>query len=185
MASFPAKEFLDTVAKATYLNIYRDKVVVDELDLKGSAPARVAFDQCWTWVRAQGAASERERHRWDHIPADPFSSDPGRAASVGGQAGRSRAKGSITGLFSSEDYPTSAAEKREEGTVGFRLSLGTDGRVSQCTILATSGFADLDAATCAILRRRARFSPATNATGEATSDTYDSTYTWKYDASSE
>jgi protein TonB len=67
--------------------------------------------------------------------------------------------------FSDQDYPASALRNREEGTVEFCVRIGQNGLVSDCTILSSSGFADLDAATCDITRARVRFVPAHDANG--------------------
>ncbi len=93
-----------------------------------------------------------------------------------------RAKGSLVGLFSSEDYPNSALSANEQGTTSVRLTIGTDGRVSGCEIAGSSGSSALDNATCNILRRRARFTPAVDSNGQPTSDTYSQRITWKVPA---
>ena len=45
------------------------------------------------------------------------------------------------------------------------LKLDEQGRVTDCSILRSSGFAVLDAASCNIMRRRARFDPSRDASG--------------------
>lgn len=67
-------------------------------------------------------------------------------------------------LITGEDYPASALRQHEEGSVGFMLDVGPDGRVHGCTITASASAA-LDSATCALMRRRARFSPAIDSNG--------------------
>ncbi|WP_395000998.1 energy transducer TonB [Sphingomonas sp.] len=93
-----------------------------------------------------------------------------------------RAKGSLIGLFSSEDYPNSALSANEQGTTAVQLTIGTDGRVSGCNITSSSGSSSLDNATCNILRRRARFSPALDSDGHPTTDTYSQRITWRVPA---
>jgi protein TonB len=93
-----------------------------------------------------------------------------------------RAKGSLIGLFSSEDYPNSALSANEQGTTAVQLTIGTDGRVSGCNITSSSGSSSLDNATCNILRRRARFSPAMDSDGHPTTDTYSQRITWRVPA---
>ena len=89
-----------------------------------------------------------------------------------------RAKGSLVGLFSSDDYPSSALAANEQGTVGVSLTIGPDGRIAECNVTASSGSSALDSATCSILQRRARFTPAYDDRGEPTSDTYAQRITW-------
>lgn len=67
--------------------------------------------------------------------------------------------------FTEDDYPAVALRNGDEGITAFRLTVGTDGRVSDCTVTSSSGSTALDAATCRILRARARFSPATDGSG--------------------
>ena len=65
----------------------------------------------------------------------------------------------------SDDYPASALAQRAEGWVAFTLEVGADGRVHGCTVTGSSGSPALDNATCMIMRRRARFTPAMNSFG--------------------
>ena len=83
-----------------------------------------------------------------------------------------RAKGDVRMLINPEDYPTTAIRNGETGSVRAQLAIGPDGRVTDCSIVASSGSAALDSATCRILTRRARFTPARNSDGAATSDSY-------------
>jgi protein TonB len=68
-----------------------------------------------------------------------------------------RAKGDVRALFSNDDYPSAAIRAEEQGTARARLTIGTNGRVADCTITQSSGSSSLDSTTCRILRSRARF----------------------------
>ena len=57
----------------------------------------------------------------------------------------------------SNDYPSRALREDREGTTSFRVTIGANGRVTNCQITGSSGHADLDAATCKNVTRRARF----------------------------
>jgi len=81
------------------------------------------------------------------------------------------AKGDLRSLFSGDDYPASAQSAGAEGTVRATLTIGTDGRVTGCSVTQSSGNTALDSATCNILRRRAKFTPARDSNGNATTDT--------------
>jgi protein TonB len=81
------------------------------------------------------------------------------------------AKGDLRTLFSGDDYPASAAAAGAEGTAQAELTIGTDGRVTGCSLIQSTGNSALDAATCSILRRRAKFTPARDSNGNATTDT--------------
>ncbi|WP_367120143.1 energy transducer TonB [Sphingomonas sp.] len=75
------------------------------------------------------------------------------------------AKGSLLALISDDDYPQSAIRSEEQGTTAVRLSIGPDGRVSDCSVTQSSGSTALDSTTCSIFRRRARFTPAKDQSG--------------------
>ena len=93
-----------------------------------------------------------------------------------------RAKGSLVGLFSSDDYPNDALRRGDEGTVGVRLTIGTDGHASRCVVTASSHSPSLDAATCRILTERADFAPALDRRGKPTIDHYGQRITWRIPA---
>jgi periplasmic protein TonB len=88
-------------------------------------------------------------------------------------------KGSFQSLMSTDDYPPSALRNNEAGTVSFKLDVGPDGKVSNCTVTGSSGFADLDQTACRLLQRRARFTPAKDSAGNAIADVYSSRFTWQ------
>ena len=81
------------------------------------------------------------------------------------------AKGDLRTLFSADDYPASAQASGAEGTAQAQLTIGPDGRVIGCNLIRSTGNGALDSATCNILRRRAKFTPARDSNGNATTDT--------------
>ena len=83
-----------------------------------------------------------------------------------------RAKGDVRALFSPDDYPAAALRSGETGSVRAQLTIGTNGRVSGCTIVASSRSSALDQATCRVLRAKARFTPARDSNGQLTGDSY-------------
>lgn len=89
-----------------------------------------------------------------------------------------RARSNLASYFSDADYPAAAQRNEEQGTTSVSLTIGTDGRVTGCTVTGSSGSATLDAATCNILRRRARFTPATDSTGAPIADTTSTRIRW-------
>jgi protein TonB len=89
------------------------------------------------------------------------------------------AKGDLRSLFSADDYPAAAQSAGAEGTAQAQLTIGPDGRVVGCNLVRSTGNGALDSATCNILRRRAKFTPARDSEGNATSDTITTpTITW-------
>ena len=91
-----------------------------------------------------------------------------------------RARGDVRSLFSSDDYPASAQSAGAEGSAQAQLTIGPDGRVVGCSLVRSTGNGALDSATCNILRRRAKFTPARDSSGNATTDTYTTpTIVWR------
>ena len=87
-------------------------------------------------------------------------------------------KGNFQSLMSSDDYPPSAQREEKEGTVGFLLTVGADGRVTNCSVTSSSGTAALDDTTCKLLSRRARFNPGKDSSGAATGGVYPGRFRW-------
>jgi protein TonB len=85
--------------------------------------------------------------------------------------------GDIQGLITGEDYPPSALDNNEQGTVHVTLTVGPSGRVVGCS--TSGGPSSLQSATCRLLTARARFSPAQDANGNPTTSTYSRTITWR------
>ena len=79
-------------------------------------------------------------------------------------------RGDLRTVFSADDYLEDAQRNGEQGTVQARLDMDTHGRVARCSILRSSGHASLDQATCDILQKRAQFTPAYDANGNAEPD---------------
>ena len=89
------------------------------------------------------------------------------------------AVGNLQGLFQTDDYPSSAVDNEEEGSVSVRLSIGANGRVTDCAVTSSSGSRALDSTTCRILRSRARFTPATDNMGNPTAGSHNQRITWR------
>jgi periplasmic protein TonB len=85
---------------------------------------------------------------------------------------------SLATLVSADDYPPEAVANDWGGTVRIKLEISNTGDVSGCHILRSSGHVVLDAKTCEIMVKRARFKPARNASGKAVSDTVEQTIHW-------
>ncbi|HEY0043097.1 MAG TPA: TonB family protein [Allosphingosinicella sp.] len=89
-----------------------------------------------------------------------------------------RAKANLGSYVSDADYPAAAIRSVELGRTAFRLTVGADGRVKECSIVGSSGSSALDNATCKIMKQRARFQPARNSAGQETTDTVQSSIKW-------
>lgn len=66
-----------------------------------------------------------------------------------------------------DDYPRSARRDNVEGSVGVAFTVDVWGRATQCTVTTSSRSDVLDAATCDLVERRARYTPARDAAGRA------------------
>ena len=85
--------------------------------------------------------------------------------------------GSLQGLISAEDYPPSALDNNEQGTVSVTLTVGPSGRVTGCS--PSGGPCSLQSVTCRLLTSRARFSPAQDGSGNPITSTTSARITWR------
>ncbi|MEA3036208.1 MAG: periplasmic protein TonB [Sphingomonadales bacterium] len=90
----------------------------------------------------------------------------GRGGAGGGSgAGVATPARFIKGELRDKDYPRDLGELGIGGTVVTRFVVGTDGRVSGCTVTRSSGNAELDSQTCRLIEQRYRYKPARDSSG--------------------
>ena len=133
--------------------------------------ATVAVGAAWTL-----------RDTWVDWLKVPYSSSPKETPErlgSGSAPGSQVARGNLAGLFSADDYPADAQMRDEQGTVRVELEIDKRGRVSRCNVIDSSGSSSLDSATCRILMRRARFTPARDSSGRPVGDTYTQSISWR------
>lgn len=70
------------------------------------------------------------------------------------------------GWFTARDYPARLVEQGVQGSVGAVVSVGADGRVTNCRAAEPSGTAELDSKTCEVMTKRAVFDPALDRDGK-------------------
>lgn len=87
--------------------------------------------------------------------------------------------GDLTGIFSGDDYPGIAVFKDQMGSVAFVLLIDEQGKVADCTVTETSGFASLDAQSCALVKERAKFKPAIGLDGKPSKSAYFQRINWR------
>jgi len=87
-------------------------------------------------------------------------------------------KGNPGNWATANDYPSRALREEREGVTGFRVTVGPDGRVTDCQITSSSGSPDLDQTACDKIRQRARFTPATDGEGQPTTGSYSNRVRW-------
>ena len=94
-------------------------------------------------------------------PAPPPPPSKARGASPDGQ-GRWAAR-------IQENYPARAIRDETEGSVGVRVTISPQGRVTACSVTNSSGSPVLDEAACDGMTRYARYNPALDDAGNPTS----------------
>lgn len=103
------------------------------------------------------------------------SGNNGEGTGGGGIAARAKL---VRGRITNADYPPSARAARQGGTVATHLNVDTDGRVSKCRVIKSSGNADIDAITCRLIEQRFRFEPARSKAGQPIADVTGWQQTW-------
>lgn len=71
----------------------------------------------------------------------------------------------LTQLLSEGDKLSVVERVGAQGTVGVKVTVDAAGRVSDCAVSHSSGFKALDAETCKVVQRKARFAPAKDERG--------------------
>jgi len=114
--------------------------------------------------------------------APPIMAPPRPAPPPAPAPQRSQARsltGSLQSSFTNDDYPPSAMDNNEQGSVAVTLTIGPSGRVTGCSAVGNAS-STLKNATCRIATARARFSPAQDANGNPISTSYGpQTVTWR------
>ena len=103
-------------------------------------------------------------------PAPPPTPDLSAAGTPKGNPGR---------WATNDDYPARAMREEREGTTGFRVTYGVDGRITSCDVTSSSGHADLDAETCKLIQRRGRFNPGKDRAGNPVGGSYSNRIRWQ------
>jgi TonB family protein len=98
------------------------------------------------------------------------------------QSSPARPAGNPGAWISTADYPPEALMAHVEGTTALKLSIDTNGTLSDCVVEASSGSAVLDATSCRILKERGRFVPATDGNKKPVSSVYSTRIAWKIPA---
>ncbi|WP_026092020.1 TonB family protein [Porphyrobacter sp. AAP82] len=78
-----------------------------------------------------------------------------------------------------DDYRPRWIAEELSGTARFTLQIDARGRVTGCTITRSTGHAALDAATCDLVSKRARFDAARDGNGKPVAGTYANAVTWR------
>lgn len=84
----------------------------------------------------------------------------------------------LRGRLRDADYPRAAGDAGLDQTITVRFVVETTGRVTECTVLQSSGNAALDEATCQAIERRYRYEPSRDAHGTAVPSVVVENHTW-------
>lgn len=90
------------------------------------------------------------------------SGDAGDGDGGGGTPARWR-----SGRIRGDDFPPGVGDLETEVSLRTRYAVSAEGRVTECTIVRSSGNAILDETTCRLVKRRYRYKPARDARGKA------------------
>jgi protein TonB len=88
-------------------------------------------------------------------------------------------RGNPSRWVTDDDYRPRWIREDMAGRASFALSIDAGGKVTGCTITRSTGHAPLDAATCDLVKRRARFDAARDASGRAVAGSYRGSITWR------
>lgn len=102
----------------------------------------------------------------------------GNSGTGQGAGGGSRAERVSGGISGERDYPRAARRAGIEGNVAVRFTVETNGRVTGCRVIRSSGNAELDATTCRLAERRFVYRPAQDAQGRPVREVVSRTFDW-------
>lgn len=165
-------------SESAHLRVYQINVPIDQFNAGINAGTlridgkwldeRFALSDLPALMRTMDRCVADLRQHWNVVDAPPGQSKDDKAPP--NPHLREPSKGDLAGYFSSDDYPGVAIAKSQGGAVKFSLLIDEQGRVADCSVIETSGIASLDAQSCAILIKRARFTPAIGLDGKPARD---------------
>jgi protein TonB len=85
----------------------------------------------------------------------------------------------VKGDIRDSDFPMAARQGLEKGRTATEMAVSAQGRVTGCRVTRSSGFADLDDATCRLAVKRFRFRPAMDAAGRPIAGMVDYDQVWE------
>lgn len=83
------------------------------------------------------------------------------------------------GWITDRDYKSRWIREGREGVARFNLEISASGRVSNCSVVGSTGHSVLDLATCQLITKRARFKPAKDSSGNSVPGTFSSSVNWQ------
>jgi hypothetical protein len=92
---------------------------------------------------------------------------------------RAAPRGSPGEWLTTDDYPAAALNRNANGLVRFRLGVSETGAVTDCKVQTSIKPVDFDTLSCALIQKRARFSPALDASGKPVASYYVNSVNWR------
>jgi TonB family protein len=135
-------EFVDRFAQATQLRVLRGDRTMIALDYPQARQVVAAFRECLSRTLRDWGIDAAAQARFRSLPR--LANRP----------------------FSDSDYPGAALRADMQGVAIARVTIGTDGRASECRIVRSTGSPSLDARTCEVFERDGRFTPAVGPDGQ-------------------
>lgn len=105
------------------------------------------------------------------------------AGTGGGGSGDGPGEGEVPprlrrGRIRTSDLPADLRDVQFGVTVAVRYEVGVDGRVADCTVTSSSGYAELDRLTCRLIEERFRYTPAQTREGEEVAAVIEEEHRW-------
>ncbi|HET6943579.1 MAG TPA: TonB family protein [Sphingomicrobium sp.] len=82
-------------------------------------------------------------------------------------------------IFSPTDYPRSAIEGRDQGTVETVILVDEAGKIRDCSVETSSEIPTLDTMSCYVFQQRAEFSPAVGKSGQPIKSGFSQRISWR------
>ena len=155
--------FIDAFAAAGKLRVFRSGRELLSVDLAGSGATVKQLRRCYDGLSAELAARPQ-----DSPPPPPAKPRKGPAKVVASNQ-----------VMTEDDYPIRAQIAGIEGSAVVRIEVGSDGAAGRCEVVTSSGNADIDLRSCALLKDRLRYLPALDASGKPYPSRYRRTFTWR------
>lgn len=182
VAAAPAG-FVDRFATATQLDLTTAPgQASDTLRLTGAAAGLAQGRRCLDSLREEARIPPANAGAVPRTTALRTTTSSGRALGLASSprviASRALPRKPRSTWVTTDDYPDAALRAEEEGSVTVKLAIDRGGEVAGCDVVQSSGSAALDTATCRTVRRRARYQPATDGSGQPVDATDNHTVRW-------
>jgi TonB family protein len=176
MMNLPRSSLAPMLAKPAAMSLQIGAILGHAVQIQGLASLIKVLDDCVAGLRQRWNVNDQLIADYAARLAAPKGTKiPAVEPRDGGKPAKLR---SLARLFSSNDYPMQPLMEGDDGTVRAVLLIDEAGKVADCTLTKTSGVAALDAQACAVVRERARYSPALDAAGKPRRDVDTFTVHW-------